>query len=172
MSGHCLPPWSRTLRLAPSRVAGHRKPVGDAIPGSEASPAGTRQRPVMRAIVSRPRRGVRVGLRSATGNRVLVERRVAGSNPALSAFSAGNRKICGGVHFGRVAAPAEVGRGAQSRAPRASSWLTAPRSLRAMPVRVMARRQGARTIVYARLRRFFPCGFLLTSTLSSSRPRS
>jgi undecaprenyl-diphosphatase len=31
------------------------------------------------------RRGVRVGLRSATGNRVLGESRVAGSNPALSA---------------------------------------------------------------------------------------
>jgi hypothetical protein len=33
------------------------------------------------------RRGVRAGLRSATGNRVLAERRVAGSNPALSAIS-------------------------------------------------------------------------------------
>src|SRR4029450_11103357 len=37
------------------------------------------------------RRGVRVGLRSATGNRVPAERWVAGSNPALSASTGETR---------------------------------------------------------------------------------
>src|SRR5207244_12695625 len=49
----------------------------------------------------RARRGVRVGLRSATGNRVPAERWVAGSNPALSARSLAQRKAyvhdCGHV---------------------------------------------------------------------------